>query len=72
VSQRADEPLRAISWQNRIGVKGDDVANIFEFLKVAPLPGKSRVVLAEQKLIELVQFTALALVAHPFILGRIP
>ncbi|MNZ46192.1 hypothetical protein D3C78_638680 [compost metagenome] len=68
----ADQLLRRIARQLGIGVEGDDVTHGLQGREIADDQRKTLQPGAAQQRIEFGELAALALVAHPHLLGRIP
>ena len=72
VRDDADERPRGVSRKARVGVERDAVAHAWQNRQVAHLRGERRLAIASQQAIELFDFSALALPAHPDALARVP
>jgi ABC-type uncharacterized transport system substrate-binding protein len=68
----ADQRPRRVPGQLRIGIQGNDIFDRDEDGRVADPLGKRRSTIASQQRIELFQFAALALIAHPHAFIRVP
>ena len=68
----ADQLLRGVAGQARVGVEGDAVADGGEDRGVSGLHREARVRGSPQQAVPLLDLAALALPAHPHALGRVP
>ena len=65
VRHLADQPLGRVARQARVGIEGDDIADVGRQRRAARRSQERRVGRAAQQAVELVELAALALPAHP-------
>ena len=70
--ERGDQPVRGFARHDRIGIQRDDVLDLTQHFQIARLHAEGSFCAAAQQQIELVQFAAFALPAHPALFARIP